>query len=256
MLRSLGTVWLAIYAASAACPQIFEVASVKANTSGERFTRMRPPAGGSFTATNASLRMLISLAYRMKDLEISGGPAWLASDRFDVAVKTGDPNTIDDQFRLMLQNLLADRFKLKTHRETRVVPIYILSAARSGVHLSGAKPQGCSLYGEKGKDALPPCGPFALDAGETTRLEGKDTSMAALVSGLASILGRPVTDETGFKGTFDVRLEFAAPDAPVKESSAPSIFTVLQDELGLKLESQKGAAEVLVIDRAERPAKN
>ena len=256
-MRKCGqAMFIVMCAASAARPQTFEISSVKANTSGERLVRMRPPAGGSFTGTNVNLRMLISLAYRVKDFAIAGGPAWLGSDRFDVAAKTGDPNTGDDQFRLMLQNFLAERFHLAAHRETRIVPIYSVSASKSGMRLPNAKAQGCSLYGEKGREALPSCGPFGLDSGETTRMEGKDTSMAGLMSALSTVLGRPVADETGYTGTFDVRLEFAAPDAPAKESSAPSIFTALQEQLGLKLEAQKGPSEVLVIDRAERPTEN
>jgi uncharacterized protein (TIGR03435 family) len=236
--------------ALAVSAQTFEVASIKPNTSGERFGHLRLPSGGSFSATNTTLKSLVVLAYHVKDFAISGGPSWVDSDRFDVAAKLGDPQTSEDDFRLMLRNLLAERLHLAVHRETRVVPIYTLLPGKNGMHLPGAKPEGCGIYGQKSSQSLPPCGAFGMDSGETTRLEGKQVSMAALVSGISSVLGRPVVDETNYSGTFDVRLEFA------ESAAAPSIFTALQDELGLRLEARKGPSEILVIDHAERPNEN
>jgi uncharacterized protein (TIGR03435 family) len=226
--------------------QQFDVATIKPNTSGSSLVSMRMPAGGTFTATNASLRMMIARAFKLQSFEITGGPSWLTSDRFDVAAKSANPNLTDDQFRLMVQALLADRFQLTTHRETRTVPVYSLVPAKSGLKLPNANPAPCA------NPALS-CGSFGLEA---TRMEGRGVSMASLTNGLAALLGRPVIDNTGFPGTFDTTLEFAPLDNPSGDSTRPTLFTVIQEKLGLRLESEKGPSEILVIDRVERPSEN
>lgn len=248
------TLGISLACAQAPASPQFDAASVKPNTSGERFIRMRPPVGGAFNATNVTLRALASVAYRVKDFAIVGGPEWARSERFDIAAKAADTSASDEQFRLMLQHLLADRFQLAVHEESRSMPIYALTPAKSGMHLPGANPEGCTLTGQKVQG--PPCGPFGMDSGDITRVEGDHQSMAALASALSSLLGRPVQDETAYTGSFNVHLEFATPDNANKELAAPSVFTALEEQLGLKLESKKAQSEVLIIDRAERPSEN
>jgi uncharacterized protein (TIGR03435 family) len=263
-------------AQSPPAPPEFEVASVKPNTSGNNLINIRPPVGGRFSATNARLRMLISIAYKVKDFEISGGPGWINTDGYDITAKAANGNLDMDQIRPMLQSLLADRFKLAVHRENKEMPLYVLMPTKNGPKLPEAKENGCQVFNPSSPPPPPPspgelppvmCGgflrtPFALHAGKV--------GMAQLVNVLSDILGRPVIDKTGFTGTFDVKLEFspegtafgAGVPGPVAgpqtdaDTSRPSIFTALQEQLGLKLESQKGPAEILLIDHAEKPSEN
>jgi uncharacterized protein (TIGR03435 family) len=253
----------------------FEVASVKPNTSGSNMISVRPPVGGRFTATNARLKMLIGLAYNVKTAQISGGPQWLGSDGYDIAAKAADPNTNLDQLRPMLQTLLENRFQLKVHRETKEMPIYVLMLAKNASKLPEAKDGGCVKM-EPGSPPPPPPTPGQLPpilCGGFLRapnlLQAGKVDMKQLANVLADVLGRPVVDKTGFTGTFDVKLEFTPEGTtfgdfgpppggltPGFDTSGPSIFTALQDQLGLKLESQKGPGEILVIDHAEKASEN
>jgi uncharacterized protein (TIGR03435 family) len=256
----------------------FEVASIKPNTSGNNLIMVRPPVGGRFTATNARLKMLIGLAYKVQNFEISGGPAWIDTEGYDVTAKAADSTIGIDQLRPMLQTLLEDRFKLAVHRETKEVPVYALLAGKNGPKLPEAKESGCVPF-EPNKPPPPPapgqfpptpCGGFFMGP---NHLEGGKVGMTQLAGALSNILGRPVIDKTGFTGTFDVKLDFSPEgtafggrggfgpppggpgDAP-NADAPPSIFTVIQEQLGLKLESQKGPGEVLVVDHAEKPSEN
>jgi uncharacterized protein (TIGR03435 family) len=262
---------------SAARPE-FEVASVKPNTSGNNMIMIRPPVGGRFTATNARLKMLIGIAYNVQNFQISGGPGWIDSEGYDIAAKAAESINGIDQLRPLLLTLLEDRFKLMIHRETKEVPVYALMAAKSGLKLPAAKEGGCVAFGPNSPPPPPgrgapgqlpptPCGGFMMGP---NRMIGGKVSMTQLVNSLSNILGRPVIDKTGFTGTFDVNIEFSPEGTafmggglgppgglpPGIDTSGPSIFTVLQDQLGLRLESQKGPGEVLVIDHAEKASEN
>ena len=156
-----------------------------------------------------------------------GSRVWLAptvGGAFTLTNADPDP----DRFRLMLQ----------THRETRELPIYTLTAARTGLKLPGMHPEGCAVYGDK--TALEPC---ASMTGSTTRIDNEKMSMKWLTHVLSNYLDRPVTDKTGFTGSFAVH-------------PLPSLFTALQQQLGLKLDAQQGPTEVFVIDHAEKPTAN
>lgn len=253
----------------------FEVASIKPNTSGNNLVMIRPPVGGRFTATNARLKMLIGLAYKVQNFEISGGPGWMDSEGYDITAKAADSSIGIDQLRPMLQALLEDRFQLKVHRETKEVPIYALLAGKNGPKLPEAKEGGCVPFGPNSPPPPPkpgqfpptPCGGFFMGP---NHLEGGKIGMEQFVGALSNILGRPVIDKTGFKGTFDIKLDFSPEgtnfggrggpglpaDAGNADNAPPSIFTAIQDQLGLKLESQKGPGEVLVVDHAEKPSEN
>jgi len=254
----------------------FEVASVKPNTSGTNMVRiMAPPNGGRLTVTNGSLRMLIAYAYKVKNFELSGTQGWMDSERYDVVAKAPDGSHGEEQLQLMTRTLLEDRFKLMVHRETKEMPVYALLPGKNGPKLPEAKEGGCATFGPnlpppaRGPGQFPPtpCGGFFMGP---NRMEGGKISMKQLVDGLSNILGRPVIDKTGFTGTFDVHLEFSPEGTafggglpgmpgglpPGFDTSGPSIFTAVQDQLGLKLESQKGPAEILVIDHAERASEN
>lgn len=261
---------ICLVAATAAVPQEkraqFEVASVKPNTSGNGWVAIHPPVGGRFTATNARLKMLAGLAYKMTNFQISGGPGWADSEGFDIEAKASDSKLTIEEMRPMLQSLLEDRFQLKVRRETKEVPVYALTLPKGTSKLPEAREGGCTdIPADK---PLPPpgpgqslpmvCGGFIV---EPNHIQGGRVSMTQLSNTLANILGRPVMDKTGFTGTFDVKLEFSpegttfrpAPDA---DNALPTIFTALQDQFGLKLESQKGPQEMLVIEHAEKPTEN
>jgi uncharacterized protein (TIGR03435 family) len=182
----------------------------------------------------------------------------------------------------MLQSLLEDRFKLKVHRETKELPAYTLTAAKSGFKLPppkegdclGANPDGLTSYSPGTRMAPPGAGaPPVVRCGSVSvallpsgaRMQGGKIAMAEFIRVLSMALGSPVIDKTGFTQLFDVRLDFQAdeitaalPPPPVTPDnpSNPSILVALQEQLGLKLESTKGPVEVLVVDHAERPAEN
>jgi uncharacterized protein (TIGR03435 family) len=264
----------------------FEVASIKPNNSGDNgvfFTYL----GGRFTATNATLRILIRSAYGVQDSQIVGGPKWMNSDRFNILAK-GDvgqspaPLVIQpggpSRLQLMMQALLADRFKLVVHTESKDSNVYALVLARSdgrlGQSLRHSEVDCAALASEARRtgapaQAAPPAqaqaNPCALSRGAgSINMVGRPLSQ--LANSLSNILGRPVVDQTGLTGTFDINLTWtpeqtASASSPTTEASAapadgPPIFTAIREQLGLKLVSQKSAAEVLVVDRAEHPVEN
>jgi uncharacterized protein (TIGR03435 family) len=169
----------------------FEVASVKPSKPGSRFSMTRSP-GGRLTVTNATLKMLIKAAYHLKDYQLSGGPAWIDSDRFDIVAKADDGS---DDMASMLQALLADRFKLKIRRETKEFPVYVLLPAKSGPKLRQAAED-------------------ARSGGTVGRghLTGHKMSMTELADVLSGDLDRYVIDRTGINGVFEIDLEWT-PDA-------------------------------------------
>ena len=275
----LGVVMLAaasycVFAQSDARPT-FQAASIKQNASlGPSLHLVLRKPGGRLTADNAPLKLLIQNAYAVQAYQILGGPGWINSDGYDIEAK---PETDIDykQMELMLQSLLAERFKLTLHRETRELPVYTLTAAKSGLKLPLPKegacvspPPGAPLPPPQAGAAMP-CGTLGVGMGETgLRMQGNKVSITELVAELAAVLGVPVLDKTDFIGKFNVDLSFtpdeniqglggtlsAAPPPP--DPARPNIFTALQEQMGLKLTSSKGPVEVLVIDRVERPTAN
>jgi uncharacterized protein (TIGR03435 family) len=257
LAASLTPRWIA-FAQQAARPS-FEVASIKPNSSasGNSGLRFTP---GRLTAENAPLRYLITWAYNVRVFQLSGGPGWVDSAKFDIDAKA-EGNVPPDQIRLMLRTLLEERFKLSLRREMKEHPLYSLVAAKTGLKLkeSGADCAAVAREEQGGGQSRAPCGAwFAND----TAFSGTKISMAQLVEGLSGLLDLPVIDKTGFAPAFDVHLEWTAdddravPDGVAEKGAGPTIFTALQEQLGLKLESAKGPVEVLVIDHVEKPDAN
>jgi len=259
-------------------PPRFAVASIK--PSRERLSMVVPMfvgyrPGGRLVAGNAPLTMLIERAYSVEGFQVVGGPAWINTDGYNIEAKP-ESNTDQKRTLLMLRTLLADRFKLSMHRETRDLPVYDLQAVRSGPKLPAPQGRACSealtALPEPGQPRpAPPCGPGLVKAGTGLTMEGISVSMPAFTKQLSLILGREVIDKTGFTGEFSLHLEFAIDDAlaglpapvgpdaspqPVDPAARPSILTALPEQLGLKLEVSKGPVDVLVIDHVERPAGN
>jgi uncharacterized protein (TIGR03435 family) len=252
----------------------FDVASVKPNKSGDAQGLMRPQPGGRFLATNVTLRMLIRNAYQLPTEQIADGPSWMNSDRFDV-VATATDVVPQAQVLRMLQALLTERFKLQVHREMRDLPVYALVMARrdrrlgpqlrrvavdcTGTDVTILKGQFGAPTGPRDPNAR--CG-FIGPGPEGLRLRGM--TMEDLAKFLQPSVRRPVIDRTGLTGYFDLDLPMTAeigppppppglPDAVEDRSLFPTIFTAVQERLGLKLESTRAATEVLIIDRAEKP---
>ena len=251
-------------------PAAFDVASIKANRSGLPFVNFGMPPGGRFLAENAPLREIIRVAYGGPDFLIVDAPDWLRAERFDIAAKA-DGNPERDQIIVMLRTLLADRFKLAIHTEKRELPIYTLVRVKTdgalGPRLRPAAADCAALLAAtRTGTPLPPsnrilCG--SRNRSGTLAIGGM--TMDQIAAGFWPQLGRVVVDRTGLQGSFDLDLDYApsppagvaaaAPDAAA-QSDAPSIFTAVQEQLGLKFESTKGPVDVLVIDHVERPTED
>ena len=251
----------------------FEAASIASSKSGGLLPRIAFEPGGRFTATNVSLGMLIEDAYQLSALQITGGPQWIESDRFDV-VAIGEAGARPDRIRLMLQSLLAERFGLRVHVVTRELPVYALVVARRDGRLgpqlrrtrlsincyAASTPPPGEVFPNR---ELPPCGFFGL-ASNRANLVFRGMTMEGVAGVLKPMLRRNVIDRTGLAGHFDGDFDFTAelgppppppgtPD-PFDREALPTIFTVLQEQLGLQLQSQLGWVGVLVIDRAVPPS--
>jgi uncharacterized protein (TIGR03435 family) len=241
--------------AQAPARQEFEVASIKLSDPDDGRTLVQVLPGGGLRTSGATVKFLVSLAYDITMFNIAGGPSWVNSDRFSILAKANgfepepyDPRQITqrqydsmrEQMRPKLQTLLADRFQLQLHRETREEPVYSLVVGKNGAKLQPSK-DFHGLGGGKGQ------------------FKANGASMEMLAGALAGQLGRPVIDRTGLAGAFDFKLEWT-PDAAQADTApvdaGPSLFTALEEQLGLKLQSTKGPAEVIVIDRVERPSEN
>jgi uncharacterized protein (TIGR03435 family) len=219
--------------------------------------------GGRLSGTNTTLPNLIAEAYGHVPIgQIVGGPAWLKTERFDIEARA-DGNPDEERIMLMLRPLLEDRFKLKLHRETRELPVFTINAARGGIKLKASKEGGCvagdRFHAPAGEEAKY-CGTNLLRVkGSSLEWNASRIDMGAAAKALSSALRRPVIDKTGFAGTFDIQVQWASEQGPgvaVTDGAEPAIFTVLQDQLGLKIESGKGPVEVLVIDHVEKPDAN
>lgn len=264
-------------AQTASADPAFEAASVRPSTSGYAGWRLEPQPGGRLTGTNVPASALIRFAYDLPAFQISG-PDWLDDARFDIAATAGTEASIDRR-RLMLRGLLAERFKLAAHTETHELPIYVLTIARSdgktGPQLRRAAD--CSRaelpwdlgVGPSPRDGPPACGYFGMAPGTDLPkgrggLAFRGMTLGMFAKRLMPLLRRTVSDRTGLTGYFDGEFDFVAelppppppPGMPSAFGSEPfaTIFTVLPEQLGLKLESRRGPVDVLVIDRVERPA--
>jgi len=272
---------------SAAASPVYDVASIKPNKSDNGLFRMMFERNG-FSATSVTLRMLIRTAYEVEDSQILGAPNWVNSEKYDVEARM--ESAVADELRemsedqryaerrRMLHALLADRFKLTLHRETKQLGGYVLVIAKNGPKLQEAKPG--DTYSNGIKDGGRPLGAdrFRLGRYRGGRGEaiGQARPMAKLVRLLSkNILNRSVVDATGLTGNYDFTLHWtiaeesqgpmfkgAVDDQQVTgstrlpESWGLSFFTAIQEQLGLKLEPQKGPGRILVIDHVEKPSGN
>jgi uncharacterized protein (TIGR03435 family) len=218
----------------------FEVASVKPSGPNDPLSyRLQP--GGRYIAGAQTLKTLLANAYGIPPYRISGVPGWGDSEKYNIEAKVGIalkpwPDSTA-QLSEMLQSLLDERFNLSVHRETRQETTYELVVAKGGSKLKGAA--------ERENPG------FDMEQG---RIRSVAVPLTFLAGNLSNFLGRTVVDKTGLSGKFDYILTFASDDAP--DSDRASLFTALEQQLGLRLESKKGPVEFLIIDRVSRPNAN
>ena len=273
MLRNVTTVMAALLIAVAPSAQAqssrptFDVTSVKRNTSANGLGSLGAP-GGHLMARNVTLRPILKLAYRpssgqLFDYQLIGAPQWIDEDHFDIEARPEGQRPIPrEQFQLMLQGLLEDRFRLKTHEEMRELPVYnLIPKDRPKIQLS--------------EDQTPPSPVEAPDTGSLPRgayrsmsdasgitISAKAISISTLIALLQGQVDRRIVDKTNLNGLYDIRLHFkpealsVSPDANPADPNGALLFTAIEEQLGLKLESSKGPVEVLVIDSVQRPSEN
>jgi uncharacterized protein (TIGR03435 family) len=301
-VRAQSQAGAAVPAAQAGATKSFEVASIKPvatdNASGMVRIAMGIQPGGRYVASGVTASLLIQQAFDIKEYQISGGPSWITTDRFDIVAKAETPNLDRETLRLCLQSLLAERFNLKIHRESKELPIYNLVVGKTGhkLKLSETQPPppnetqkpdpskdakvgvGSTGGGGVAAGGVAAEGAASAPKGSQMRMgRGQVSAQMVPVSGIAALLaqqlGRPVIDKTDIKGSYDFSLQwtpdetqrgmgFGGVEKPVPESplpsdpTGPSLFTAIQDQLGLRLEAAKGPVDIVVIDRIEKPSGN
>jgi uncharacterized protein (TIGR03435 family) len=266
----------------------FEVVSLKRNTEAAFNGVLMLQPGGRVASPAVTARQLILVAYGLEDVQVVGGPSWMAADRFAIDARA-DASATRPQVRLMVRSLLAERFGLAAHGDRRELPTYALVAAnrdgRLGPRLRRSGPECAPITPPPGVPSPPPpppgprgvivpvlpkdplgdtCGYIAFPGW----ISARRLQMQQFTIPLTQLVQRSVTDETGLTGPFDLDVTYTpdlqsagpappgAPGPPPPSPDRPSLFTALQEDLGLKLEGRRGLVDVLVIDRLERPAEN
>lgn len=239
-----------VVVASCVSGQSFEVASIRPHVqspSGAGTGRVGLSVSGSrLTVENLSLSGLITYAYDLKDYQVLGLPSWAETDRYDIAAKgEGDALLTRDSARPMMQALLAERFQLKFHRGTKDLPVYELVVGKNGPKFKESAPEAQSMLSlsSPGKGAV------------MTVTKGSMAQLALQFSNRNGV-DRPVLDKTGLTGGYDYKLAWSEPSATNADADVVSIFTAIQDQLGLKLEKATAPIEILIIDSAAKPSEN
>jgi bla regulator protein BlaR1 len=273
--------FLALASCGSAIPQTqppparhFEAASIKPSRSADQrlfYDMSNIQSGGQFTVSNITVKRLIQDAYRIKDFQISGGPGWIGSDVFDIAAKPDGPASYE-QFQQMLQSLLAERFQLAINSDTREMPVYALVVGKNGPKFKAANESDPNFIDLSGRPIPQGGGRPRITIVRRGRLTAQGLNMAAFADNLANFLGRTVLDKTSLAGMYDLKLEWKPDEnqvamfgamgvpegfgAPPPDWDGPSLFSALEEQLGLKLESQKGPVDIFTIVHVERPSAN
>jgi len=274
----------------------FEAASIRLNVEGGPYVFNGMKSLGTFSSQNQTLLNLIQEAYGIpsgrrnwlpyfraagEGIPIIGGPEWIGADRYDITAKWNAVpvdghvtlQTVEKaqaEMELMLRTLLEDRFQLKVHREMRELPVYEMALVNVDKLRQGScikfDPEKPAPVAAPGQQAVHYCGASSEGRkGLDWTLDGYGMKMAELADTLSNLIGgRTIVDKTGFTGTFDAHLRWTPGQGEVGEGNVPasagdvtaSIFSVLQEQLGLKLKAGRGQVEVLVVDRAEKPSAN
>jgi uncharacterized protein (TIGR03435 family) len=254
LLRCALVVFFPLLLAGQSSPSpAFEVASVKQNNSPDQRSSFQTSPNG-VTITNYRLQFLIPNVYNVPVYAVSGAPGWLSSNKYDIVARAPEGSS-KEQFALMLQQLLADRFKLKFHREQKDLSGYALMPAKDGPRVKVEKHD------------QPEADDGRVGAGQG-QVHGHMISSATLAQVLSLYLNRPVLDQTGIDGTFNVDLKWTPdatdrtpgppqPDAPASDPQGPSLFSALEEQLGLRLAGQRTSVQMFVIDHIDQvPTEN
>jgi uncharacterized protein (TIGR03435 family) len=217
----------------------FEVASIKPSA-GEQDTTYYSPAGERFQVDAATVKGLIAYAYNVREFQIVNAPAWAASDRFDILAKMIEPPPDDglssENVRSMVRDLLADRMALHLHNDKKEMAALALTVAKGTPELHASRfRRGPTMRGRPGS------------------ISGRNLTLDVLASVLSERVERPVLNQTGIAGQFDINLRWVPEDST---ETGPSLFTAMQEQLGLKLESQHALTDILVVDHVEHPSPN
>jgi uncharacterized protein (TIGR03435 family) len=240
---------------AADAPLVFEVATIKPSqpdTPGKGLTFR----GRAFTTLNTTVNDLLSFMLEVHPDQITNGPAWLATEKFDITAQPEAPGVPNlPQLRAMVLKLLEDRFKLARHSEKKELSVYVLSVSKTGPKLTKS---------ERGANALP--GMFFKSLGQLPAVNASMADLSGLLQG--TVLDRPVVDRTGLVGRFDFTLNWTPDDSQFRSmgirvpppsgdpNAPPGLFTAIQEQLGLRLEAARAPVDVVVIDRIERPSEN
>jgi uncharacterized protein (TIGR03435 family) len=237
-------------------PSSFDVATIKPSDPARCCGRSVGGYGRKFNSGNTTLRYLMQYAYSLQPRQIVGGPAWFDDARFDVAgVTDGEAEPTDHQWKIALQKLLTERFQLQIHHESRELPAYVLTIAKGGAKLTKSDGDPNKVEGTG----------FGGPIGGTMVGSGTNVTLTEFIGELQRLaLDRPVVDRTGITGIYNLQIKFtrddpqglAAAAAPPADDAPPTVFTAIQEQLGLKLEPAKAPVDVLVIDHAEKPSAN
>jgi uncharacterized protein (TIGR03435 family) len=231
-------------------PQFIEAASIKPSHDVAADSNL-DSVPGRLTATNITVRELIRLGYGVRDYQLERAPKWIDSQRFDITAKSTSASTKLDELKALVRELLVERFQLATHRETKQSAVYVLVLAKGGPKLTPHDDVGPKTRGG--------CG----------RLVGRRVTADAISTILSRQLEHEVVNHTGLSGEYDFQLDFTPDTGPCRAaadsqggsaatdpSGTPTLYTAVQQQLGLKLESSKGPVEMLIIDRVEKPSEN
>jgi len=238
-----------LLASAAVAAQSFEVASVKRQTDvvpGMTFSAR----GATLTVVNNELANVIDNAYGIRRYQLVGAPEWVDSDRYNIQAKAAGDAT-REELMLMVRSLLAERFTLKVHRETREMPIYVLTVSKGGIKAPRSVEGACTTFDPRnpprsGAPRAPSCGNNLI---RTSSWNATAIDMDSAAAALVGVLERKVVNRTSVTGKFDIQVQWT----PDQGDLTPSLFTVLEEQLGLKVESSRGPVDVLVIDHVDRP---
>jgi uncharacterized protein (TIGR03435 family) len=253
----------------------FEVATIRLNKACVNGAGLEHLSLGSFGVECVSLRDYIRGAYgsygfgrnpNVRPPRVLGGPDWVDTERYDIVAKAPAETGLDEMYGPMMRALLEDRFGLKIHSEIRELPVYALTAVRGGAKLTPSKPGSCVAIDVKSVLQAPPgpnyCGRFEMKRGAVWIADAKGMTVSEFAARVfRDAVERPVIDRTSIAGLFDIHLEFSGPENSASligdaDNAAASVFTAVQEQLGLKLSPDKGPVEVFVIDHVEKPSAN
>ncbi len=239
----------------------YDVVSIKPNTAGSGGMRIMITPDG-FQAENVTLHTLVGNAYQFNPDMVFGLPKWADSDHFDVKAKVAEEDLpamkkMEPKERMaLIRTFLVERFKIEAHRETKEMPTYDLTIAKGGLKMKEAKPDDTYANGIKGPDGKSRGGGMMMMG--RGRMTGQGIAMKGLSNNLTNVTHRPVIDKTGLTAIYDFELKWTPDDAPAgsTEENTGSIFTAVQEQLGLRLDASKGMVETLIVDHVEKPSED